>query len=100
MVGAELEAGGAPPLVRGSEGHAVLAAARSGAEVVRRERPRPALARAGHDRVGRAGQRGDAPADAGGPGGAGLSVLAGAVADPGGAGAGARGRGGAGLGPA
>ena len=88
------------PAVRGSPGHAVVAAARPGPGLVRRARARPALALPGHLGLGRPGQRGHAAADPGGPGRAGLPGLAGALADPGGAGRRAAGRGGAGLGPA
>ena len=68
-------------------------AGRGDRRLVRRRRARPAVAAAGRDAVGRAGQRGDAPADAGGPGRAGLAGLDGALADarrPGGRAAGRR----------
>ena len=68
--------------------------------LVRRVRPRPAVATSGHLAVGGAGQRGDAAADPGGPGAAGLPQLAGALAGPGGAGRRLPRRGGADVGQA
>ena len=50
--------------------------------VVRRARARPAVAAYDGHRLGRPGLGADAPADAGGPGAAGLRGLDGAVADP------------------
>ena len=68
--------------------------------LVRRPRPRSALASSGHLGVGGDGQRVHAAADPGRAGPRTVGRLAGSLADSGGAGGRARRRGGAGLGPA
>ena len=68
--------------------------------VVRRQRPRPAVAAARHERLGGAGQRGDAAADPGGTGRAGLARVDGPLADPGRPGRGPAGGGDPDVGPA
>ncbi len=62
--------------------HAVLTAARAAARLVRRPRPRPAVAAPRPHALGRAGQRGDAAADAGRPRRPGVGGVARALARP------------------
>ncbi len=91
VTAAEADAAPRPPAASGR---------RPGSPLVRRPRPRPALASSGHLGVGGDGQRVHAAADPGRAGPRTVGRLAGSLADSGGAGGRARRRGGAGLGPA